>query len=345
MTQLAEESTTKQSKLLSLLSNFKSLAGEKPDHFPTFLEIAGKAHKEDVISNILAFFFKSEQPHGLGDLFLRSFLTCMHSDIQCSGKIDVYREVTTANGKRIDLIVEFDDIVLIIENKINHWLHNDLKEYAAHAERHYKNKKYLLAVLSMDEIKHCEHGFVNVTYKSLLKEIGSQLAQSRQVIQNKYSPLLNDFFETLKNLRSNKMINQDMRTFFIENKNDIQHLLEEKQLLDQEVSNRAYRLLDLITIREDMRKLVWSKHVVVTEKFFPNNMWLKADCIVNLEGYHFHVFVARDGRDQSNLELLESISYFKDKSEWNVWTLSLSYDTPIEEVVEKYNEILKEVFK
>ncbi|GEM_PF-1867449 len=332
-------------KLENLFANFKSISVGKSKALPTFLEITGKAHKEDVISNILAFFFRSDQPHGLNDLFLRSFLKCMQLDIPLNSNVYAYREVTTAMGKRIDLIVEADGFVLIIENKINNWLQNDLSEYAAHAMRHYKKKEYFLAVLSMDKIHYCGHGFINVTYQDFISKINTELKNSTVQISEKYLPLLKDFFDTLKNLRSHFMINQEMRAFFIKNQNEIQQLLEEKNLLDQEVRNRAHYLLDLIIIREDIEKLVWSKNVVITQKSFPNNMWLKADCVVDLYGYHFHVFVQRHGNDDTTMGVLNSISYFKDKSEWDTWPIELPFETPIEEVAEKYNEIIQEVFR
>lgn len=132
--------------------------------------------------------------------------------------------------------------------------------------------------------------------------------------------------------------------FFKKNKDDIQQLLHEKQLLDGEMNKRAHRLLGLITIKNDMEKLVWSKHIIITQKLFPNNMWLKADCIVDLEGYHFHVFIERHGNDDTTMEVLQAIPYFKDQSEWDAW-ISIPYETPLEEVAEKYDAIISEVFK
>ncbi len=328
-----------------LLKNYQAIRTEKTTRQPTYLEIAGKAHKEDVVSNILAFFFDSEASHGLGRLFLDCFLASM--DIQTSSfkePIGTFREITTAKGKRIDLIIESDDAVLIVENKINHWLHNDLIEYAAHANRHYKNKETFLAVLSMD-VQHCSPPFLNVTYARFLNELSSQMELHQIVAAGEYQVLLKDFFQTLKNLRSRTMINEQMRDFFIEHRDILAELNKEKANLDQEVSNRAYKLLEKTLTRPDIEKLVWHKTVLVNQKSFPNGLWLKADCVVNLEGYHFHPFVERDGKDESTSELLNAIPYFKDSSEWNVWLPPLAFDTPFDTVVEKMNEFVQTVFQ
>ena len=53
----------------NLLDEFGKLP-KRPERQPTFLEIAGYPHYENVCSRILAFFFDSGKPHGLGTLFL-----------------------------------------------------------------------------------------------------------------------------------------------------------------------------------------------------------------------------------------------------------------------------------
>jgi hypothetical protein len=40
---------------------------------PTFMEVAGYPHYENVCSNILAFYFDPSNPHGFGNLLLDTF--------------------------------------------------------------------------------------------------------------------------------------------------------------------------------------------------------------------------------------------------------------------------------
>lgn len=335
----------KTAQFLELLNEFQEIQVKNIDRLPTYLEIAGKAHKEDTISNILAFFFSSEQPHGLGSLFVDSFLTCMGIEAgELIGQVEAYREVYTAKGKRIDLVIETEGTVLVIENKINHWLHNDLDEYAAHAYRHYKNKKIFLAVLSIDA-QQCRHSFINVTYERFLEEVNKRILYIKLDASNRYYLMLQDFFQTLKNLRFKTMINEEIRAFFIEHKDVITQFKKESDNLDREVSNRAYQLLQKVTTRADVQKLVWNKCVLVNQKTFPNGLYLKADCIVNIEGYHFHTFIQRDGRDDSTSTLLNNIPYFKDNSGWNVWLPPIAFDVPLEVVAQKMDEFIQAVFQ
>lgn len=337
--------TEKTAQFLKLLSEFQKVKVKKLDKLPTYLEISGKAHKEVVISNILAFFFSSKQPHGLGNLFANCFLTCMGVQTEeLADSVEVYREVSTAKGKRIDLVIETAAYVLIIENKINHWLHNDLDEYAAHAYRHYKNKKIFLAVLSMD-VQHCHDAFTNVTYQSFLDEVSLRICHLKFDASDRYYIMLQDFFETLQNLRFKKMINEEIRAFFLKNGEAIAQLKEEMDNLDREMSTRAYQLLEKVVTRDDVQKFIWSKCVLVNQKTFPNGLWLKADCIVGLEGYHFHTFIQRDGKDDSTSGLLNNIPYFKNSSAWDVWLPPIAFDTPIEIVVKNMDKFIQTVFQ
>jgi hypothetical protein len=139
------------SEIDRLLEDFKTKFPEESKEPPTYLEVIGKAHKEDVISNVLAFFFDSRQAHGLGLLFYRTFMQCMgiEDDLSDETIISVKREMYTAKGLRIDLVIETSKRIVAIENKIFHWLNNDLDEYANHIRRLDKEKYCHLAVLSL----------------------------------------------------------------------------------------------------------------------------------------------------------------------------------------------------
>ena len=90
-----------------LLKDFEKILPERQQRLPTYLEIIGKAHKEDAISNLLAFFFDPSQPHGLGSLFYCTFMKCIgiSESVSAVNIIAVNREITTAQGKRIDLLI------------------------------------------------------------------------------------------------------------------------------------------------------------------------------------------------------------------------------------------------
>lgn len=328
-----------------LLDDFKKLHNP-PKAEPTFLSILGKPKDENIISNILSFFFDSNQVHNLGTLFLDTYLECL--DDKSASKehrtVSVKREVTTASGKRIDLIIETNSVVLVIENKVFHELNNDLHEYALHAKRLNRRKEIKLSVLSLFETGKCEHNFINVTYSTFFGKIKETLEQDTSIIKNNYSVLLNDLLKTVENLKTNKMTDSSIRNFFITRQEEINQLIEEKNKLDREINDRAHYIKKNTSKIDGVSTFVWSGNVVVNEKKFNNGLSLKVDCVVTIEGYYIHVFIQRHGVDDSLQNTLLSIPYFKDVTDWNYWSELYEYDYPIQDLVNIMNLTMHNTF-
>ena len=88
----------------------------------TFFDISGYPHYENVISNILAFFFDANEEHGLKDLWIKSLLECYNKNAETNiqpGEFEkIEREHTTEENKRLDLIILLNNAIVAIENKI-----------------------------------------------------------------------------------------------------------------------------------------------------------------------------------------------------------------------------------
>ncbi len=98
----------------------------------TFMEISGYPHYENVCSNILQFFLNPTNEHELYDLVLISLSKLAQIGLYTEyyqGNISVQREVETINGGRLDLLIITKNYVIGIENKVFHFLDNDLKDY------------------------------------------------------------------------------------------------------------------------------------------------------------------------------------------------------------------------
>ncbi len=131
----------------------------------TLLEIMKVHNKEVPFANLLAYFFRPEETHGLGTLFIDSFLETTHTSISENGegnnlnrksKVKVLVEVPTtkeketkiSNEKRIDLLIVTDTFVICIEFKINHDLDNPLQNYKDFIEEKYLGKEKFYFVLT-----------------------------------------------------------------------------------------------------------------------------------------------------------------------------------------------------
>ncbi len=74
---------------------------------------------------------------------LKSLLECVDfdGDSQNMETINVYREFGIKDQKRIDIVIECQDFCISIENKIFHWLHNDLLTYEIEIDNRFKKRK------------------------------------------------------------------------------------------------------------------------------------------------------------------------------------------------------------
>jgi hypothetical protein len=101
----------------TLLDDFSELPAhvEPP---PTFMEIAGYPHYENVCSYFLADFLDQAKPHALGTLVLDALtsvgsITTTHEGV--GGNVSVERQVHTDAGNRIDILLESDTHAILIE--------------------------------------------------------------------------------------------------------------------------------------------------------------------------------------------------------------------------------------
>src|ERR1035441_1950722 len=113
---------------LKLLLAFRALPETKRSQ--TFMDISGYPHYENVCSNILKFYFDPAAEHGLGDLLLTSFLRMAGvTELPALSNASVKTRRGTDGGNSIDLVIEGEAFTIGIENKIFHWLANDLEDY------------------------------------------------------------------------------------------------------------------------------------------------------------------------------------------------------------------------
>lgn len=59
-----------------ILEESKKFKIEFKNEEPNYFSVSGYPHYENVISNILSFFFDYNEKHQLGDLWLKSLLNC-----------------------------------------------------------------------------------------------------------------------------------------------------------------------------------------------------------------------------------------------------------------------------
>lgn len=170
-----------------MITNFENMLNDLSDIKPktltnTFAHIFRKENNENFISNWLAFL--------LDPFLVDSFepLQCLLSlagfdnlDISNYEKINIEREYTFENGRRIDFLIELDKSVIIaIENKIWSGLQdNQLEDYSKSLnEDKFKNYTKYCIFLFPNNNPNCNNisksklsSFKPVTYENLISEL------------------------------------------------------------------------------------------------------------------------------------------------------------------------------
>ena len=169
-----------------LLSNdFKRLTGKKEE--VNIFKIINMVDKEAVHSDMLAWLFNPYENHNLNDKAVKGLLMQLSEKdaeyinllLQEYSDLEVYREYTTNNGRRIDILLESrnNKVIFIIENKI--WSgegDNQLEDYKKFIDEKYNDYNRIFLYLTPEkERKEQYKGYTHITYNTIYKIINNIL--------------------------------------------------------------------------------------------------------------------------------------------------------------------------
>lgn len=229
---------------------------------PTFMEITSYPHLENVASNVLDFYFNPNAEHGLGVLLLEALLSLAATPVVISNPqaVSISREVITASGKRIDLLIDaYPDAVIVIENKIFHTAINPFVDYEEHANKVANQRPVVLILLTLFDVPPgTEMGnFKPVLYKSFCQEIFGRIGTRIIDADNRYLIFLLDFIQTTQNLYEARVMNQEFLTFLRSHEEDIFSLLQKVTSLQKEMKKKAGALAELMREKESDTVKLW----------------------------------------------------------------------------------------
>ena len=187
---MSEYSLKEQIRDLLSSYDFKKLTHKKDD--VNIFKILNICEKEKIHSNFLAWLFSPYESHELNNIALKELL------IQLSKKeaeyislllldysdLEVYREYTIDNGRRIDIVMESKNnkVIFIIENKI--WSgegDNQLEDYKNYIDEKYSDYNRIFLFLTPEkERKEKYKGYIHITY-SMIYNILNCVLQENQI--------------------------------------------------------------------------------------------------------------------------------------------------------------------
>lgn len=206
----------------------------------TIFDIAGFPHYENVMSSCYAYFLNQEAGHQLSGVFIDTLLQLIEEETGKELAFDTWEantEVSTNSGKRIDILIAPPEgqagPQIIIENKIYHWLHNDLLDYWNHCACSDSEKVGVILSLKPENIPDAAEGkFVNILHAEWTEAIRSVL--DKLDLDQKYQVYVQDFLTALDNLKTDIIMDDRIR-FFFDNCAKINQLIE--------TQNEAHRFI------------------------------------------------------------------------------------------------------
>ena len=203
-----------EKSIKNLVNSLKKLNLHNDFDEDNIFSVCGFPHYENVVSNVFAYFLRKET---FGEIILKSLFQCLNLNFNGEHVLNVLREATTDDGARIDLIIETENYVIAIENKI--YADDENQPYDLYQK--YLNVKYLkkynennkkLVLLSMyqKETKSKYKGIECILYRDLIKNIENnintfELAESKNL---KDLLLFKDFINNLKNIMNYEDLNK-----------------------------------------------------------------------------------------------------------------------------------------
>lgn len=187
-----------------------------------FLEIIGKEHHENTISKLYAHFINCEDIE-VRSAFVESLVKIIRkkrADLDFKIYMPIAKtEVKARNNKRIDILLmdRNEHSCIIIENKIYHWLQNNLLDYYYFHKKSkiFPNHKIgILLTLIPYQItqKQLVDKFINITHGEWIAEVQKRLVKRTSLSKN--DVYLNDFIKTMEKLTKQKSLDGQAKFYF-----------------------------------------------------------------------------------------------------------------------------------
>lgn len=308
-------------ELKLLLDHIKSLpSSELPE--PTLFSIGGRGYYENPTSDILAFFCNSEGAHGLGNLMMDAIFGALNKLRKEDFSFDDFsvitepeREVTTNKGKRIDLLLEGNDWVMVIENKIYHQQNNPFKTYQRHIEvkKQFKDKIPIYVVLSPKG--SAPKGWISLTYSELLDSLKEKLAYAF-IYQplNKWLVLLREFILHMEGIMSVSTMPLETMDYVLENLNEIKQAQDLKQKVVNALQEELLQQLQSAYPDQKIGTKLHHWHGYPAIRFYFDSWETKSDVVLFLDkrkdqsfSIHYYAFdiTNQEQRDETDAFLKE----------------------------------------
>jgi hypothetical protein len=344
----------------NILMKFNSIPKHK--RRLTFMEISGYPHYENVCSNILQFYLNPSNEHDLKDLVINSLLLEINDKLKIdpdSETIEIFREQKTLKDNRLDLLILTKEYVIGIENKIFHFLNNDLEDYYNTIISKCLGRKPICILLSLNRLTTAsdlenlkQNNFINITYEQIFKNIKINLGWYINSGNLYYVNYLTEFMKTIENLNPKTMEDKELWKFFKNYHEPIRSLIDNYNKYIVYLKDKVDQLLESLTTtgfdpwihnKDGFYTLV--NNFLIEEKF---QIGIDTNCLV--EGWEIQIF----GRDDISMNFVNNIMLndsnlfpntgnYKVNNQNRIIYKEFETDMPISEISEILVDLMKKI--
>lgn len=327
-----------------LLYEVSELYKKIPKKEKTFMDVSGYPHFENVCSNILAFYFNPSEEHKLKNLFINSFIKILGNknlDIKVideNEKIEIDREYTTLKGNRIDIVIQNNNFVIGIENKIDAGIYNDLEDYSATLNKLNKNSiKVLLSLYdSSSIIKDTE--FINITYEEFFNQLKIDLLNYQD--NNKWIIFLNEFIKNLENCEGEGEMEEDVINWLNENKDKLEELDKIREIAHKIIEKKEEELKALLEDKLRVNYIkIWKGNNEMTCYIDSPNKY-HVDANLTPEGWRIGLFSWTVSKNNEVQQMIRNSDYnlIEDDGSHRI-LFKYDFNTPLDILLEKIIEV------
>ncbi len=215
-------------KYKEIIANVKKL--RKPKEKNIF-SIGGKGHYENPISDILAFYFDINEDHNLHNLCIKSYFECLYEQnyLDTLPALNQFvkppeREIKTDNNKKIDMLIEGNNWVLVIENKMRHKKVNPFSDYEEYVKKYYGGKTIYLTILSPND-DNTPDSWASITYENFINSLTNNLGKYvLDFTTNKWLIMLREFILNIREELEIFAMDEKLANFIEDNIEEIEEL-------------------------------------------------------------------------------------------------------------------------
>ena len=337
-------------KYNDLLYEASEIYKKIPRKEKTFMDVSGYPHYENVCSNILAFYFNPLEEHKLNNVVINSFIklliskNCNIEVIEENEKLEIEREYTTIKGNRLDIVIQNNDFVIGIENKIDASVYNDLEDYSATLNKLNKNSIKVLLSLYDNSSKIDKSEFINITYQEFFKQLKIDLLNYQD--NNKWFIFLNEFIRNLENYEGEVEMEEEILSWLKDNREKLEELDKIREIANKSIERKVEELKTLLENKLAINFIrIWKGNNEMV-CYIDSPKKYHVDANLTPEGWKVGVFAWTVGKNNEIQQIIRNSNYELIEDDGNhrilyKYDFNTSLDIIIDKVIEVYEYVEK----